>query len=149
MDAPRLTRQQDALRIFCICLTGLHVGGAIFYMVQPYAFMQLLNLTTTVIPLEPHPVLTERFWSIMAASMMWMLAACFFLAARDVTRNIGFLKIALVSKGISTPQFLVFFFLEQRSFAMLVGFAADLILFGTILLGYLRAVRSLPRAAAG
>lgn len=146
--AGALTKEMNALRLYCIFLTGLHLVGASFYLLHPYFFIISLNWTTKVIPLEPHPVLAERFWSIMSASMMYMLTAIFFLVARDVRRNLSLLIVALVGKITSFPQFLFFFFFEHRSFAHLAGFVVDFLLFSTILFGYLRAKRSLKTQPA-
>ncbi|HEY3358872.1 MAG TPA: hypothetical protein VGQ83_36825 [Polyangia bacterium] len=143
-----LTRQLVDLRRYCVFLVGLHFIGATFYAVQPYFFITALNWTTKVIPLAPHPLLTERFWSIMAATMMYMLTACFWYVSRDVERYLDLLKVVLIGKITTATQFAVFFFVEHRTFAHLIGGLVDLSLFVSIGIFYLRARRSLAARPA-
>jgi len=137
------TREEERLRTYMWVLFFLHLAGTVFYALAPHVFIRALNWTTAVIPLPPHPVPTERFWSIMAATMEAMLMICYLEVAKDVRRNIHYLRVlVLPGKLMTFLLFLLGFLLHIHSFAYLIGFLVDFGLFVSILYGYVRTTRS-------
>ncbi len=75
-------------------------------------------------PFEPLPLPSEKFWFTLSVSMMYMIAFSGYYASRDEKR-VWTWPVIIVSKGISTLFFIIFFFLDTLAFAYIVGVIVD------------------------
>ncbi len=107
----RVSRYVWAMRFFA--LLYLLVGLGFFFF--PNEVFYLINVGPKVFKLtEAVPDPTERFWLVLATSMMAMLAAVSLLAS-----------VHLVSKICSTAGFAYQFLHHQNYFAYVLGILTD------------------------
>ncbi|MEK6704784.1 MAG: hypothetical protein AABZ06_03265 [Bdellovibrionota bacterium] len=103
------------------------LAGAWFFL-APDSVLQLINLGPKYFNLAfVIPIPADRFWLVLAVSMMAMLSALSFLSAEDPA-NRGYPFVHLLSKLVSLGGFIAMFFLYGRYFAYLVGAFVDLLL---------------------
>lgn len=133
----------NKLKNYCKILAPLHFIGTCFFVLHPYFMISAMNWTTSVIPLQPHPLPTERFWSLMAGTMEFMLTLCYILAIIDIIKYFEVFKLVLIGKFFTTVQFLLCFIFEKATFAYLIGFITDGFLFASILYLYINAKREI------
>lgn len=91
---------------------------------------------------EPLQMSTERFWLVLAASLMVVLIISAIKALQNITKNIFYVKIIIISKLVSTTGFIYCLAFLEPAFAYLVGALADGMVFLITLLAYRRAVGS-------
>jgi uncharacterized protein (DUF362 family) len=149
MDA--LSREERVLR-------GFLVGSGIVYLVVGFAFVLLPNpilgtihrLSRFLLPGLPVPALPEdRFWVVLAFSMMMTITALCFLAAFDVRRKRGYILPLLLAKFASAAGGLLTFVLATRCFACLAIFVVDGTIFGLTFFFFVRAQRGFFREQTG
>ena len=88
---------------------------------------EILNLNLEDLPL-PH----ENFWFVLSVSAMYMISYTAYLVWKD-EKNANAWKIIILSKGVSSLFFLLYFFLRIRAFAYLFGVFVDAPLFAIAL----------------
>lgn len=91
-------------------------SNEIFYLMN--VGPQVFKITETI----PNP--TEKFWLVLATSMMAMLSALSFLASESPWVR-GYNLVHLLAKTASTAGFLYLFLNENRYFAYLLGVITD------------------------
>lgn len=111
-------------------------GFAVVYLVLGLAFFfyserlfYLMNTGPNVFGFfEPIALPVEKFWLVLALSMMVMLSLISFFSSIQ-PRNLYFLFLHLASKATSVAGFLYLFFVEQKAFAYASGALVDLSVF--------------------
>jgi hypothetical protein len=99
------------------------VASVLFFL--PDQLFSLINLVPEIFTVgEPIPLPTERFWLVLAVSMVSMLSAISFLAAKSPQIR-GYAFVHVLSKVVSVLGFLYVFRNHQPYFAYLVGVITD------------------------
>lgn len=112
------------LRWWAILFT-LATAGFIFL---PDTIFAALNKIGRIIfgwngpPLTPS---TERFWLVLAVSLMIVLIVSAIKAQKDIVNNLFYVKIILISKLASTTGFLAALILVSHAFGYLAGAIID------------------------
>ncbi len=83
------------------------------------AVSDILNLPFDFLPLP-----SEKFWFTLSISMMYMIAFCSFYASLS-EKNVPAWPAVIISKGVSTFFFIVFFFYDVMALAYIVGVIVD------------------------
>lgn len=104
----------------------------VIYLAVGLLFLFLPDLITYAMNVVPRtvgwgellPDSSERFWLVLAVSMMGMLTAISFLAA-ETPGTKGYALVHILSKVLSTVGFLYMYFNHRRYFAYLVGATTD------------------------
>jgi hypothetical protein len=133
---------------YCHFLAYLHAAGATFYLFAPTFFFYCINVAARKAGMAEIPARGEDFWRALGVSMMYMVAACCALSARNMRRNLDMLLIVMLSKLISTLQFIVYLAQSRGQFMYLVGLCVDGTLFLTVSYGYLQVRRELRENTA-
>jgi hypothetical protein len=104
----------------------LYALGALLFFFFPNELFYLINVGPKVFRVtEAIPDSVERFWLVLACSMMTMLSAISFLSAQS-PKTKGYPFVHFLSKVISTLGFFYMFVYSNRYFAYLVGVTTDL-----------------------
>jgi hypothetical protein len=114
---------------------ALFLVAAVLYLLLPNTALGIANWAGARLALAPIPLSTERFWLVLAFSMLVTLAYLCWVAQRDVRANRSLVGAVLVCKTCSTVCYLVLFAIE-RHLAYLLGGLTDGVLLaaGTLLL---------------
>jgi hypothetical protein len=84
----------------------------------------------------------ERFWLVLAASLMVVLIASAWRASRNLVSNIFYAKIIIISKAVSSLGFLYLLIFKEHAFAYLLAALVDGLIFLITLLAYRSALAS-------
>jgi hypothetical protein len=125
--------------------TAMFVIAGVLYLLLPNTALGIANAVGALFALPPIPLSTERFWLVLAFSMLVLLAFLCWEAQKDVRRGRSLVVAVLVCKASSTLCYLVLFAFE-RQLAYLLGGLTDGVLFalGAVML---RAVAPAPSVA--
>ncbi len=104
----------------------------VLYLAVGLIFLLVPDLITYVMNAAPRtvgwgellPDSSERFWVVLAVSMMGMLTALSFLASESPGTR-GYALVHILSKILSTVGFLYMYFNHRPYFAYLAGAATD------------------------
>jgi hypothetical protein len=115
-----------------LALTFYFFPSKVFYLIN--VGPQVFNIAESV------PDSTEKFWLVLATSMLGMLSALSFLAAESPFIR-GYSLTHLLSKVISVAGFFYFFLNDQRYFAYLLGIITDVPIAGILIWYIVRTTR--------
>ncbi len=142
------TETPKAIRQYVLVMRAL---GAVFGLCALifFFFPQFIFFLVNIVPrvfdspgtLEDS---SERFWLVLATSMMVMLTVCCFGAAANPGNRI-LAWIVMAAKLCSSVGYLYSFIVDERLFGYLVGFVTDFPIFLGVGWFALRAFRALSR----
>jgi hypothetical protein len=123
--------------------TALFLVAAVLYLLLPNTALGIANAVGAWFALPPIPLSTERFWLVLAFSMLVVLAFLCWEAQKDVHRGRALVVAVLVCKASSTVCYLALFALEHQ-LAYLLGGLTDgaLLAAGYVLLRAVAPARS-------
>ncbi|MFO1518874.1 MAG: hypothetical protein U1F57_04315 [bacterium] len=138
-----LTREEKALRKLLRFFTFLFALGFLSFLFFPRLLFEELNfLSLKIAPtFSPLPVSDDRFWLVLALSLMAIITALCYGAQSDVRRKKELAFYVLIGKAASSLLFTVFFF-TKHSLPYLFGTLVDGSIFWVLLIFYKKAVRS-------
>jgi len=143
MQQPFASRYAVLMRV----LGTIYAIGAVLFLFFPEGIVQLINVFPAWLAFKVMPVPDGRFWSVLATSMMVMLAILAFLSAAQPS-NRGYPMVHLASKLTSSAGFLYQFMNHEKYFAYLVGVITDLPLALIVAWAMVRLSLSKPAAAS-
>jgi hypothetical protein len=104
----------------------IYALGALAFFFFPQQLFYLINVGPKVFSVtEAIPDSVERFWLVLATSMMAMLSALSFLSAESPGTR-GYALVHLLSKVVSSVGFIYVFLNDKTYFAYLLGIVTDL-----------------------
>jgi hypothetical protein len=125
---------QWVMRIFIF----IYFVGAMFFFFMPNELFYLINIGPRVLKIyEEIAVPSERFWLVLATSMMVMLLVTSAYSSR-YPKIKGYAMIHLASKATSVAGFLYCFLTVQPAFAYLLGAVTDSLVFVVVLAFFVR-----------
>jgi len=137
-----LTKQEKHLTLllkwWAFIFTVACLGFAIF---QNY-ILEYINIIGGVVfkwERAPIPISSEKFWLVLTISLMVTLIYSAIQGAKDVVKNIAYVKIILISKLVSTLGYLIFFVISGFPFAYLAGAIIDGLILIITYIAYKRA----------
>lgn len=86
----------------------------------------------------------ERFWLVLAVSLMGTLAYLAYKAQANLLRHSGYVGVILIATFISTAGYTAIFILQGRPFVYLMGAAVDGFIFIVTAVMYRSALKSRP-----
>lgn len=110
---------------------GLFSGAAVVFAVFPDALIYWLNAIGRQVfqwPFQLLPYPTERFWNVLAVSLLVVLIFSAIEALKDIRQNLAFVKLIVISKLATTIGFLLAAILHGPFFAYIAGMAIDFII---------------------
>jgi len=128
-----LKRQDKQLVTLMRWWAFLFIGAGAVFAVFPDQVTKYINLVgRTVFSWSAPPILpsTEKFWLILAVSLMTVLVISAIKAQANIVKNIFYVKIIILSKLASTIGYVTAFLMLEHSFGYLVGAIVD----GTIMI---------------
>ncbi len=126
-----MTLQERRLVVLLRWWVGLFSGAAIIFAVFPDQLIYWLNSGGRQIfgwPFQTLPYPTERFWQVLAVSLLVVLIFAAVEALQDIRQNLAFVKLIIVSKLATTVGFLLAAVLHGPFFAYIAGMVIDLII---------------------
>lgn len=127
------TKQERQLLTLLRIWTVVFLGTGVVFVVAPDAVIRYIEMVGRGIFHWKHAPLqlgTERFWLVLASSLMATLTFLSYKAQSNLLRNILYTSVILIAKFVSTVGFLVCFIFAENSFVYLTGAIVD----GTIFL---------------
>lgn len=113
------------------------VVGLLFFFMPEETFY-LINIGPKVFgTFQEIPVPVERFWLVLATSMMAMLSLTALLSSQNPHVK-GYLLLHMLSKSVSVAGFLYSFIRFQKYFAYLVGAVTDFSILVLVAVLYLK-----------
>lgn len=140
-----MTRQERKLVMILRWWIVLFTCAAVAFAIAPDWTVRSLGTFGRAIfrwkgtPLEAS---SEKFWLVLAISLMAILILSAVKAQIDIVKNIFYVKIIITAKFVSTIGFLIALIFVQRAFAYLAGAIIDGLIFAITFLAYRRAVVS-------
>jgi len=125
-----MTSAQRRLRTLMRLEAGLFVVAGLGFLLLSEQVFVLSNRISEALGLglpaiEPSG---ERFWLVLAFSLLVALATLAWLVQRDVVANYGYVVPLLAAKAASAVCYLVVFAAFERYFIHLTGLASDLLI---------------------
>lgn len=132
------------LQVFFKIITLVYFLGMIGFLFFPEDLAQLVNSQLINLQLSNSLISVDRFWSVLASSMMMMLCLVAFYSIRFPERK-ELIHVHLSAKAVSTFGFFYSFISIKRSYVFLVSGFVDIFILLTIILLYWNFMRSLNK----
>lgn len=136
-----MTLQERKLTSLLRWWVGLFAAATIGFAFFPFKIIYWINIIGYTIfrwPVRMMPDSTESFWNIMAVSLLVVLTYVAYVAQSDIRQNLGYVKIIIISKLVTSVGFLLTLVFGEAYFGYLVGLVIDFILFIITLFYYHR-----------
>lgn len=126
-----MTLQERRLVLLLRWWVGLFSAAAVVFVGFPDDLIYWLNAIGRQVfqwPFQLLPFPTERFWNVLAVSLLVVLIFSAIEALKDIRQNLAFVKLIVISKLATTTGFLLAVVLHGPFFAYIAGAAIDLII---------------------
>lgn len=143
-DSGKKTAILKRFKWFLKTMGTLYAFLALVFFFFPAEVFYLINVGPKVFKItESIPDSSEKFWLVLATSMMGMLSALSFLAAESPLLR-GYTLTHILSKVISVAGFFYLFINDHRYFGYLLGMITDIPI-ALVLIWYLVRTTGIPR----
>ena len=141
------TRQERHFQTFMRILIVAFLGAGALLVVKPIvtiSYIERIGHSVFGWTSPPLPLIADPFWLTFVASFMIMLVYCAYKAQANHLRTIGYARVILLAKFVTTLGFTLSFFLVQESFVYLVSAITDGLIFFITLALFSSAAKSRP-----
>jgi hypothetical protein len=139
---PGATKTEAQLRIWMAISAFLYFLSGLIFVFLPRPLPEALDFLARQLRLAtvlPGAMGAERFWNLLAFSMMMTIGTASVLVVRDPGSRKNFCIPVIISKLASWSSALIYFAVISRAFAHLVIFLVDFPLFVLTVFFYRRA----------
>ena len=132
MRGANKTKQERHFQTFMRMLIVLFLGAGVLLVVKPlWTVSYIERIGHSIFGWTNHPLqlVADPFWLTFVASFMLMLVYCAYKAQANHLRTIGYARVILLAKFVTTMGFTLSFILVQESFVYLVSAIIDGLIF--------------------
>ena len=127
-----MTLQERKLTTLMRWWVGLFAAATVGFAIFPQKIIYWMNVIGYTIfkwPVRMMPNSSESFWNIMSVSLLVVLTYMAYMAQKDIRQNLGYVKVIIISKLVTSVGFLLALIFSEAYFGYLVGLVVDFTLF--------------------
>lgn len=127
-----LTKQERSfIALMRVWAVVFFAAGAIFALAPDYLTDYIANIGSGLLNWHsPELRIGEnKFWLVLAVTLLFALSYTSAISQRNTLRNIGYSRVVIFAKLVSSIGFGVCFFISDRHFVYLVASVTDGIIF--------------------
>lgn len=132
MRGANKTKQERHFQTFMRMLIVIFLGAGVVLVVKPIwtvAYIERIGHSIFGWTNPPLQLVADPFWLTFVAAFMVMLVYCAYKAQTNHLRTIGYARVILIAKFVTTLGFTLSFILIQGSFVYLVSAITDGLIF--------------------